>query len=258
VNRFGLKIALVVLVLLTSAAAPQKAESSTPATELSVRTIKVVDAIPLEQLPIGDREVNLTDKLVPPQVQKTTYFGEIDQYAEDSDDNTPTSAVPIIAVRSEKHWLALPLVGAGLTDAGWSYVAAGPSPQEVWAALDTAAGDSRPNFVLAHSTDGGATFELTVFHKPCKLATFFDFAMDRQGHGRATVSLDTDCGANKAGLYHFETNDDGKNWSIKPRFEPDVMIRSDPVPDDEQPDESDESGKTSSLPNQGGPAYVRR
>ncbi len=257
VRRSGWKWTLLAVALSACTAATQQA-AAPPTTDPSARIVRLIDAVPLDQLPIGDRQVNLTDKLVAPQVQKTTYFGEIDEYADDSDDNTPISSVPIIAVRGEKGWMALPLVGTGFTDAGWSYVAAGPSPQEIWAALDTVAGDSRPNFVLAHSSDGGATFELTVFHKPCKLAAFFDFAMSRDGHGRATVSLDSDCGRNKAGLYHYQTNDDGKTWSSPPHFEPDVMIRSDPVPDEEQPDETDQPGKTSSFPSHNGPAYVRR
>src|SRR5437763_94350 len=82
---------------------------------------------------------------------------------------------------------------------------AGPGPREIWGGLDTVAGSSRPRFALAHSADGGETFELVVFRKPCRLATFFDFAMDREGHGRATLSLDSDCGKYKAGLYHYET-----------------------------------------------------
>jgi len=92
-----------------------------------------------------------------------------------------------------------------------------------------------------------ATFELTVFTKPCKLATFFDFAMDRDGHGRASVSLDADCGEHKAGLYHYETTDDGKTWSREPRYEPDAMIRADDVPDDEQPDAPPDGARRTSF-----------
>jgi hypothetical protein len=107
----------------------------------------------------------------------------------------------------------------------------------VWGVLDTAAGETRPNFVLAHSTDGGTTFALREIHKPCKLALFTDFTMSRTGIGRVTLSLDTDCGSNKAGLYHYETTDHGKTWSKSPRYEPDAMIHADPVPEDEQPDQ---------------------
>ena len=125
-------------------------------------------------------------------------------------------------------------------------MAAGPGAKEIWGAIDTVAGDSRASFVLAHSTDGGATFAMTVFRKPTRRAEFFDFAMDRDGHGRVTVLLDGDVGSHKAGRYHYQTTDDGKTWSA-PRYEPNAMKRSDPVPDEEQPDDGGGGTKTSSA-----------
>jgi hypothetical protein len=212
------------------------------------RVVKLADAASLKDLTTDDRQASLTDKLAPPQATQTIYFGELDTYAND-DDEEPSSAVPIIAVRDGEAWRALPLGGPGFVDAGWKYVGAGPGPREIWGGIDTVAGGSRPRFALVHSTDGGETFELIAFRKPCRLATFFDFAMDRDGHGRATLSLDSDCGKYKAGLYHYETSDDGKTWSAEPRYEADAMIRADDVPEDEQPNAPSEGAKQTMFRN---------
>ncbi len=217
-----------------------------PSTQPGGHVVKLSDAVPLNTLAINDLEVNLTDKLTPPATTQNIYFGELDDYGNDPDNDEPIAALPIIAVRRDGIWLAVPLAGEGMRDAGWHYVAAGPGAKEIWGAIDTVAGESRSSFVLAHSTDGGETFEMTAFRKPARRAEFFDFAMSADGHGRATVSLDADTSSHKAGLYHYQTNDDGKTW-LAPRYEPDAMKRAVPVPDEEQPDEPAGGTKTSSI-----------
>jgi hypothetical protein len=228
-----------------------------PATQPAPRMVKLSDAVPLSRLAVDDLEVNLTDKLAPPATAVNIYFGELDDYGNDPDNDQPIAALPIIAVNDGDNWMALPLGGEGMRDAGWHYVAAGPGAKEIWGAIDTVAGDSRASFVLAHSTDGGATFEMTDFHKPTRRAEFFDFAMDHNGHGRATISLDADAGPHKAGLYHYQTSDDGKTWSA-PRYEPDAMKRAEPVPDEEQPEMPGGGAKTSMRPDLNGNALARR
>lgn len=237
----------VALPLWACSAASPPSSAASPAPPTTAPVIRLADAVPLDKLEVDPWQANLTDKLEPPQVSQTLYFGELDAYDDpDADPSTdsPDDAIPILAIKTHGNWSAIPLVSGAVRADGWKYVGAGPSPHEVWAALDTVTQDDRPRFVLAHSTDGGDTFRLMPFTKPCKLAQFFDFAMSRDGHGRATVSLDTDCGSYKAGLYHYETADDGKSWS-PPRFEPDVMLRSDPVPDEEQPDQAPSGTKMS-------------
>jgi hypothetical protein len=197
--------------------------------------VKLSDAKPLGDLETDDDvQVNLTDKLDLPLVATTVYFGEADAYDSD-DDKTPVGSIPIIAQHVGSQWKAVPVAGPGLADAGWKYVAGGPGPREVWGVLDTSAGDSQADFVVAHSVDGAMSFSLQKFHKPTKLAAVYDFAMSRRGQGRVTLSLDTDTGHNKAGLYHYRTSDDGKTWSNMPEYEPDAMVRADTVTDDEQP-----------------------
>jgi hypothetical protein len=226
---------LFLTFLLAGCADISVAYHPTPATTTTTAGgIRLSDAEPMDDLlQSDDVQVSLTDKLDPPDAAKTVYFGEADEF--DSDDpNTPVGALPLIAIH-EGTWRAVPLVGTALEDAGWKYVGAGPARNEIWGVLDTSTGDSQPQFVIAHSTDGASTFSLKVMDKPCRLATVSDFAMSRNGHGRVTLSLDTDCGKYKPGLYHYDTSDDGKTWSKNPRYEPDAMIQADTVPDDEQP-----------------------
>ncbi len=223
---FGMKPKLlrwITCIALFTGCAGGSPPAKTPAT-------KPVDHVQLSD----EATTNLTDKLEPPEANQTIYFGELDGYDSDNPD-TPTSAMPLIAVHDEQ-WKAIPVTGHALTNAGWKYVAAGPSRHEIWGVLDTSAGDSRSEFVLAHSTDGGGSFTLKVIEKPCRLATFADFAMSRDGHGRVTLSLDTDCGQHKSGLYHYDTTNDFKTWPDQPRYEPDAMLQAASVPDDEQPD----------------------
>lgn len=234
-------IATVAFGLIGCADAPQPHARAAPATT-SAGAIRLADAQPLDDLQSDQVQITLTDRLDSPAVKETIYFGEADEY--DSDDaSDPVAALPLIATH-DGVWKAVPLVDAALVDAGWKYVGAGPALHEVWGVLDTSAGESRGEFIIAHSTDGGATFALKVFQKPCRLAGVADFAMSRQGHGRVTLWLDIDCGRNKAGLYHYDTADDGKTWSMNPRYEPDAMIRADSVPDDEQPDDAKSPART--------------
>ena len=199
--------------------------------------LQLGDAKPLADLLPGDLQANMTDKLSPPQTAaQVVYFGEVDAYDGPGEDAKVISALPILATKDGDAWRAVPVVGPGLADTDWRYVGSGPAAREVWGVLDTAVGDGGPDFTLAHSTDGGATFQLAALHKPCPQASVFDFAMNRDGRGRVTLALDETVGRARPGLYHYETDDDGRTWSARPRFEPDGMTRADSVPDDEQPD----------------------
>jgi hypothetical protein len=206
-----------------------------PATTSGSGDIRLSDAKPLDDLESEDDvQITLTDKLSWPQTTQPVYFGEADLFESGTSD-TPIAAQPVIAIHDGNDWKGVPLSGPAVKDANWKYVAAGPGRLEVWGVLDTTVGDSAADFVVAHSTDGAMSFTLKVFHKPCRLAEVYDFAMSRTGHGRVTLSLDADCGSDHAGLYHYDTVDHGKTWSKLPRYESDAMVRADTVPDDEQP-----------------------
>lgn len=216
-----------------------------PATQPTA-VVKLDDAVPLERFQDDNIEANLTQKLDAPEAARELYFGEVDRY-ENDDADTPINAVPILAVHDGDAWKAVPLAGPGLTDAGFKFVGSGPGANEIWAVLDTAAGDSRGSVVLAHSTDGGKTLRLTPLRKPCKKMSFFDFAMDKNGIGRLSLSLDEACGNHAPGLYHQRTRDGGKSWSTPFTFEADDLHRADPVPDDEQPSAPDGPGRSKTL-----------
>ena len=223
--------------------------------------VRLADAGALSDLVPGDLQANLTGKLSPPQAaDRTVYFGEVDEYDGPDEDAKLTSSLPILAVKDGADWKGVPLVGPGLADAGWKYVGAGPKPREAWGVLDTTVGDGGPTFVVAHSVDGGQTFALSSFRKPCPQATVYDFAMDRTGRGRVTLSLDETVGRHKPGLYSYETADGGRTWAAKPQYEPDAMVRAETVPDDEQPDTSVGNGKPSrtGLPGRRRPGLTLR
>jgi hypothetical protein len=234
---FGLHQFIAALSLLTLVGcASDSRETNHSPTTAPFSDVRLYDAKPLEDLETDNDnvQITLTDKLSPPQTALPVYFGEADAFDSD-DDTTPAAALPLLALNLGGSWRAVALTGDGLMDAGWKYVGSGPARNEVWGMLDTSAGSDQPDFVLAHSTDGALTFTLKTFHKPCSLAEVSDFTMTRAGHGRVTLSLDADCGVNKAGLYRYESTDHGKTWSKIPKFEPDSMVRADTVPDDEQP-----------------------
>jgi hypothetical protein len=230
-------------ISLSACLAGTPAAVKSPTTAPLPALVKLADAQPLGDMEDDNMQVTMTDKLSSPQTNDTIYFGEIDEFASD-DDQTPIAAVPVIAVHPDAGWKAVSLTGRGIENAGWKYVGAGPGKKEIWGVLDTSAGETRSRFVVAHSTDGGDTFTLRVFLKPCRLAVVSDFAMTRGGHGRVTLSLDTESGKSKPGLYNYDTADDGATWSDVPRFEPDSMIRADEVPDDEQPEPKQVTPKT--------------
>jgi hypothetical protein len=220
----------VLLLGCLSAAAPTTAPSTMPAA-----SVAIADARPLSEFEGDEGVTTFTDKLRPPLAKTTVYFGEVDVYDGDDDDD-PSEATPLIGVKEGDTFKAVTVPSPAAANTGWRYVAAGPAPGSIWGCLDTVAGDSGWSVIVAHSTDGGATFAFKIFRKPCREGSFYDFGMTRDGHGKMTIALDTDCGRHKAGLYHFDTTDAGATWSAEPRFEPDAMIHSESVPDEEQPD----------------------
>ena len=227
-----------VFALMLVGCASHHAIRQLASTDPSAQSIRLNDAKPIEEFDSDDLQVNLTDKITLPASDDPVYFGEADAFGED-DPDTAIAAIPLIVIHPGTIWKAVPLVGPGLDDAGWKYVGTGPGLREVWGVLDTSVGDSRSDFVVAHSTDGAATFNLKVFHKPHRLATVSDFAMSKTGCGSVTLSLDADCGPHKMGLYRYDTIDQGKTWTSKPHYEADAMIHSNTVPDGEQPADID-------------------
>ena len=237
------RLSLAMLVLLAAAAPATRPTTTGPS------TVRLADAKPLAELTPAGLQAEMTDVLSPPRVaDHAVYFGTVNAYAGDGDDAELTSALPVIALKEGDRWRAVPLVGRGLANAGWRYVGAGPRRGEVWAVLDTVVGDDAPTFTIAHSTNGGRTFALTAYDKPCPQASVYDFALARDGHGRVTLSLDTSVGHHRPGLYHYDTADGGRTWATAPRFEPDAMVRADSVPDDDQPEAFDRAdGKKTAL-----------
>jgi hypothetical protein len=215
--------------------------SGTPTTQPSkLQTLRLSDAIDLDKL-TKDTEVNLTHQLNLSHGGRI-YFGELDSY---DDDDNQTASIPILAKKVHGQWKALPINDSRLKNANWAYVAAGPNRGEVWGVLDASLDDNQPDLLLAHSTDGGATFELSPLHKPDEVASFESFCIGPDNKGRITVyvSSEDDAKTAKPGYYNFRTTDGGKTWSPATDYEPDAMTPAKDVPDEDQPDSDDAKGK---------------
>lgn len=224
-------------VKATSDVAANSPPPARPTTQpANVQSLRLSDAVDLEQL-TKESKANLTQQLNLSRGGHI-YFGELDTY--DDDDNV-TSSVPILAKRVHGNWKALPIIDPRLKNANWAYVGAGPHHGEVWGVLDASLDDNQPDLVLAHSTDGGATYSLSSLHKPDEVASFDSFCIGPDDQGRITVYVDAgdDAQHAKPGYYTYRTNDGGKSWSTKPDYEPDAMTPAKDVPDEDQPDAGD-------------------
>jgi len=62
--------------------------------------------------------------------------------------------------------MALKIDDPRLVNAGWSYIAAGPTTPEFWGVLDASVDDRQPSVLIAHSTDSGTTVQITSIAKP--------------------------------------------------------------------------------------------
>lgn len=220
-----------------NAAGPSIAPTTQPS---KLQTLRLSDAVDLDTL-TKDVEVNLTHQLNLSHGGHI-YFGELDTY---DDDNNVTASVPILAKKLHGNWKALPINDSRLMNANWAYVGAGPNRGEVWGVLDASLDDNQPDLLIAHSTDGGATFDLTPLPKPDEVASFDSFCIGPDGKGRITVyiSADDDAKNAKPGYYSFRTTDGGKSWSPATDYEPDAMTPAKDVPDEDQPDSGDAKGR---------------
>src|SRR5256885_1360883 len=218
-------------LLLVGCASHAHAEATTKPAD-GAKIIKFADAVELDEL-TKECEPNLSHQLRLSRGGRI-YFGTLNTY--DNDDQA-TSSVPIIAKREGDNWRAIAIRDARLKNAAWSYVGGGPNRGEIWGVLDASLDDDQPDLLLAHSTDGGATFVLSALGKPDAAAEYDSFCIGPGGSGRVTLYRYPDPeekNASKPGFYHYRTNDGGKTWS-KPEFEPDVMWPARDVPDDDQP-----------------------
>src|SRR5690348_12796553 len=109
--RTSIAVSATILLAFVTAcdAAPRRrpqqppAATTEPAAPAGPRSVKISDAVALKDLETDDREAYFSDKLTPPQVAQTIYFGELDTYTSD-DDEEPATAVPIIGIRDGNNW----------------------------------------------------------------------------------------------------------------------------------------------------------
>jgi hypothetical protein len=228
----GWKPVLQLLCLLLAGCASHARAAATTKPAEGVKIIAFADAVELDEL-TKECEPDLSHQLRLSRGGRI-YFGTLNTY--DNDDQ-PTMSVPIIAKREGDNWRAVAIRDARLKDAAWSYVGGGPNRGEIWGVLDASLDADQADLLLAHSSDGGKTFELSALRKPDPAADYDSFCIGPDGKGRVTLYRfpdPEDESASKPGFYHYRTTDGGKTWS-SPEFEPDVMWPARDVPDDDQP-----------------------
>jgi hypothetical protein len=190
-------------------------------------SLRLTDAVTAESLEQGDWECDMQSEI--PFKDRPLFFGQLATY--DADDK-PTATVPLIGFKNGDKLMALKIDDPRLVNAGWSYIAAGPSTPEFWGVLDASLDDNQPEIVIAHSTDSGDTLQIASIPKPLKVAVFDSFCMDAKGHGRLSLYVYRDqAKLHQAGYYNYRTIDGGKNWT-GPEHELDGMLPADDAPDD--------------------------
>jgi hypothetical protein len=204
-------------------------KASTGLLPIKWSTVSASDAQPLLKLRSGTDAVNLSYKLRPPRVERPTYFGEIE--------NIDGQTMPIVVIRGPGGQLTALRLETEWSYDQWQQVLAGPAAGEIWGVLDQPEDSRADELLLAHSRDSGKTWQLGLIRRPCAQAAFYDMLMSPDGHGRVTLSLETDCEDDptlKPGLFHYRTSDGGRTWTA-PQFEPSGTRPADDVPDEEQP-----------------------
>jgi hypothetical protein len=233
-----MRIALLVLTIACHAACAAAPTTTHPTTHATTQSniIRKSDAIDLERIEKDGGESTMWYQLKS-KTGGRICFGQLDVF-DDKDDVTSTD--PVISwVDADDHWSAIKITDDRLRNAGWVSVVSGPASGEIWGVLDHNLDDRMKEIVLVHSTDAGATFDITSIRKPKAIADYGSFAMDRNGHGRLTLYLEATHGRrnDRPGYYHYRTTNGGKTWTT-PEYEPDATVPADDVPDDDQPSES--------------------
>jgi hypothetical protein len=207
-----------------SAAQPATGPSTQPSGTITLRLADAVGGNDLEQ---GDWQLDMQSQI--PFKDRPLYFGQLATYG---GDDKATATVPVIGFKQDDKLMALKIDDPRLVNAGWSYIAAGPTTPEFWGVLDASLEDHQPAVLIAHSTDSGTTVQISSLPKPLPAAVFDSFCMDRHGHGRLSLYVYRDqAKLRQAGYYHYRTTDGGKSWS-GPEHEPDGMLPADDAPDD--------------------------
>lgn len=216
----------------------QSQHANTAATQLAAnagkaftpeRELKLSTAVPIPKLRKEAEQLDYAYKVDAPSAKRLLYFGHLT--------NSDELSLPVIIVATGGRLKAVPVethFGADL----WQRVILGPNPLEIFGILDQPDDDRIDTLTIAHSTDGGDTWAITTLRKPSNEASFYDFAMSRDGHGRLSVQVDESTDPPnriKPGLYHYRTTDGGKTWTAAD-FEPDQTKPADEVPEDEQPE----------------------
>ena len=130
----------------------------------------------------------------------------------------PEESRAVIFVMEGKSWRRIDLPD-NYVRATWQYAGRAKGKPEVWAIAQFGHGDIGPDLEIAHSLDGGRTWKHRSLTKNARYSTFESFSMNRNGRGSLTVRLDDGLeSGQRGGYYTYQTSDNGRTWSRKPRY----------------------------------------
>ena len=103
--------------------------------------------------------------------------------------------------------------------ASWEYAGRAKNKRDVWAIAQFGHGDIGPDLEIAHSLNDGRSWVHQSLTKISRFAGFESFSMAGNGRGFLTIRLqDSPEAEHKDGYYTYETRNNGRTWSSKPRY----------------------------------------
>jgi hypothetical protein len=103
--------------------------------------------------------------------------------------------------------------------ASWEYAGRAKNKRDVWAIAQFGHGDIGGNLEIAHSLNDGRSWNHRSLTKISRFAGFESLSMAANGRGYLTIRLqDSPEPEHKDGYYTYETRNNGRTWSRKPRY----------------------------------------
>jgi hypothetical protein len=130
----------------------------------------------------------------------------------------PEAFRAVIFVRNGNAWRRIDLPEQ-YEFASWEYAGRVKSKRDVWAIAQFGHGDIGPDLEIAHSLNDGRSWRHHSLTKISRFAGFESLSMAGNGRGSLTIRLqDSPDPEHQDGYYTYETRNNGRTWSRKPRY----------------------------------------